>query len=91
MIKWCIDNLLEVEEVEKKDCNINVCKAWLNLSEGAEHVSWSREKSLLKPSEDQVLSKYHVPSDLQVPSDVQVPSISKIGKKKPSNTVGAEH
>ena len=40
---------------------------------------------LQEPSEDQV------PSKNQVPSDVQVPSISKNGKWKPSNTVGAEH
>jgi hypothetical protein len=43
------------------------------------------------PSEDEVPSKYQVSSDLQVLSDVQVPSISKNGKLKPGNTVGAEH
>ena len=63
---------------------MNVCKAWLNSSEGAEQVSSSREKFLKELSEDQVPSKYQVPSrnqvlsELQVPSDVQMPSISKI-------------
>ena len=61
--QWLSDVLIiylklkKLATLRKKGCNMNVCKAWLNLSEGAEQVSWSRAKSLKEPSEDQVPSK----------------------------------